>query len=77
MNFKVEQQRLLNWAKTVGLDYRDDKLVLNYMSKGLMINIMELQQKLLFSFGRLNKKHEQLTDPFPVEEAHDSVFAKL
>ena len=74
VNFRVEQQRLLNWARTVGLDYRDDKLVLNHMSKGLMINIMEQQQKLLFSFGRLNKKYEKLTDPLLVEEAHDFVL---
>ncbi|KAE8832552.1 hypothetical protein PTNB85_06944 [Pyrenophora teres f. teres] len=74
VNFKVEQQRLLNWARTVGLDYRDDKLVLNYMSKGLMINIMEQQQKLLFSFGRMNKKYEKLSDPLLVEEAHEFVL---
>jgi hypothetical protein len=38
------------------------------MSKGLIINIMEQQQKLLFSFGRLNKKYEKLTDPLLIEE---------
>jgi hypothetical protein len=68
VRFKVEEHRLLNWAKLVQLDYRDDKLVLNHMSKGLIINIMEQQQKLLFSFGRLNKKYEKLTDPLLVEE---------
>ncbi|KAF1948031.1 hypothetical protein EJ02DRAFT_499141 [Clathrospora elynae] len=68
VKFKVEEHRLLNWAKLVQLDYRDDKLVLNHMSKGLIINIMEQQQKLLFSFGRLNKKYERLTDPLLVEE---------
>jgi len=39
-----------------------------------MINIMEQQQKLLFSFGRLNKKYEKLTDPLLVEEAHEFVL---
>ncbi|KAA8615837.1 hypothetical protein PtrSN002B_007860 [Pyrenophora tritici-repentis] len=74
VNFKIEQQRLLNWARTVGLDYRDDNLVLNHMSRGLMINIMEQQQKLLFSFGRMNKKYEKLSDPLLVEEAQEFVL---
>lgn len=69
VKFKIEEHRLLNWAKLVQLDYRDDKLVLNHLSKGLIINIMEQQQKLLFSFGRLNKKYEKLTDPLLIEEA--------
>ena len=47
---------------------------MNYISKGLMINIMEQQQKLLFSFGRLNRKYEKLTDPLLVEEAHEFVL---
>ncbi|KAI4662233.1 uncharacterized protein J4E92_009466 [Alternaria infectoria] len=71
VNFKVEEHRLLNWAKLVQLDYRDDKLVLNHMSKGLIINIMEQQQKLLFSFGRLDKKYERLTEPL-LEEAAEA-----
>jgi hypothetical protein len=74
VRFKVEEHRLLNWAKLVQLDYRDDKLVLNHMSKGLIINIMEQQQKLLFSFGRLNKKYEKLADPLLVEEVQEFVL---
>ncbi|KAF1842578.1 uncharacterized protein K460DRAFT_370555 [Cucurbitaria berberidis CBS 394.84] len=74
LKFKIEEHRLLNWAKLVQLDYRDDKLVLNHLSKGLIINIMEQQQKLLFSFGRLNKKYERLTDPLLVEEVQEFVL---
>lgn len=74
VKFKVEEHRLLNWAKTVQLDLRDDKLVLNHMSKGLIINILEQQQKLLFSFGRMNKKYERLTDPLLVEAAETFVM---
>ncbi|CAO2658248.1 Nn.00g059710.m01.CDS01 [Neocucurbitaria sp. VM-36] len=74
LKFKIEQHRLLNWAKLVQLDYRDDKLILNHLSKGLIINIMEQQQKLLYSFGRLNKHYERLTDPLLVEEAQEFVL---
>ncbi|KAB2105371.1 hypothetical protein AG0111_0g6009 [Alternaria gaisen] len=74
LNFKVEEHRLLNWAKLVQLDYRDDKLVLNHMSKGLIINIMEQQQKLLFSFGRLDNRYERLTDPLLEEAAEEFVL---
>jgi hypothetical protein len=70
----VEEHRLLNWAKLVQLDYRDDKLVLNHMSKGLIINIMEQQQKLLFSFGRLDKRYQRLTEPLLEEEAEEFVL---
>ena len=74
VKFKIEEHRLLNWAKLVQLDYRDDKLVLNHISKGLVINIMEQQQKLLFSFGRLNKKYEKLTNPLLVEDVQEFVL---
>ncbi|KAF1837050.1 hypothetical protein BDW02DRAFT_566473 [Decorospora gaudefroyi] len=74
VRFKVEEHRLINWAKLVQLDLRDDKLVLNHMSKGLVINVMEQQQKLLFSFGRLNKRYERLTDPLLVEEVQEFVL---
>lgn len=69
VKFKIEEHRLLNWAKLVQLDYHDDKLVLNHLSKGLIISIMEQQQKLLFSFGRLKKNYERLTDPLLTEDA--------
>lgn len=56
------------------LDYHDDQLVLNHLSKGLIINIMEQQQKLLFSFGRLNKKYEKLSEPLLEETVEQFVL---
>ena len=44
------------------------------MSKGLIINIMEQQQKLLFSFGRLDNRYERLTDPLLEEAAEEFVL---
>lgn len=41
------------------------------MSKGLTINIMEQQQKLLFSFGRLNSRYEKLMKPLLEEMAEE------
>jgi hypothetical protein len=63
VKLKIEQHRLINWAKLVRLDYRDDQLVLNNMSKGLIMGILEQQQKLLYTFGRLNKNYKQLPNP--------------
>ena len=63
VRFKVEEHRLLNWAKLVQLDYQDDKLILNHMSKALIMDIMEQQQKLLYSFGRLKKNYGPLAKP--------------
>ncbi|OAL43597.1 hypothetical protein IQ07DRAFT_605680 [Pyrenochaeta sp. DS3sAY3a] len=74
VRFKIEEHRLLDWAKLVRLDYHDDQLVLNHLSKGLIINIMEQQQKLLFSFGRLNKKYEKLSEPLLEEMAEQFVL---
>jgi hypothetical protein len=63
VKLKIEEHRLINWAKLVRLDYRDDQLVLNNMSKGLIMGILEQQQKLLYTFGRLNKNYKQLPNP--------------
>jgi hypothetical protein len=63
VKLKVEQHRLINWAKLVRLDYRDDQLVLNRMSKSLVMGILEEQQKLLYTFGRLNKNYQKLPSP--------------
>lgn len=74
VKFKIEEHRLLNWAKLVQLDYTDERLVLNHMSKGLIMNIMEQQQKLLFSFGRLDKRYGKIKLPLLVEEGRDFVI---
>ncbi|KAI8936802.1 hypothetical protein NX059_006044 [Plenodomus lindquistii] len=74
LKFKIEQCRLLDWAKLVQLDFRDDKLTLNHLSKGIIFNILEQQHKLLWSFGRLNKKYGRLTTPLLEETAHEFVL---
>ncbi|KAF2852799.1 hypothetical protein T440DRAFT_445469 [Plenodomus tracheiphilus IPT5] len=74
LKFKIEQCRLLDWAKLVQLDFRDDKLILNHLSKGIIFNILEQQQKLLFSFGRLNQKYGRLSKPLLEEMPHEFVL---
>lgn len=67
IKLKVEEHRLLDWGRSVRIDFTDDQLLLNHMSKGLIIGILEQQQKLLVSFGRLNKSYRALERPDLVE----------
>ncbi|KAJ4341725.1 hypothetical protein N0V95_007159 [Ascochyta clinopodiicola] len=71
---KIEEHRLFDWARSIGLDYTDETLVLNHMSKNLIMGILEQQQKLLFSFGRLDKKYAKLISPLLVERSEPFVF---
>lgn len=72
VKLKVEQHRLINWAKLVHLDYRDDELILNHMSKGLVMGILEQQRNLLHTFGRLSKNYQKLPRPQPGHLVLDS-----
>ncbi|KZM24032.1 uncharacterized protein EKO05_0004620 [Ascochyta rabiei] len=74
IKFKIEEHRLFDWARSIGLDYTDETLVLNHMSKNLIMGILEQQQKLLFSFGRLDKKYAKLASPLLVERHEPFVF---
>lgn len=74
IKMKVEEHRLIDWARSVRLDYTDRHLLLNHMSKGMIMGIMEQQQKLLHSFGRLNETYEPLTDPVLVEIEEEFVI---
>ncbi|KAF2997584.1 hypothetical protein E8E13_002447 [Curvularia kusanoi] len=67
IKMKVEEHRLIDWARSVRLDYTDRRLLLNHMSKGMIMGIMEQQQKLLHSFGKLNEDYEPLAEPLLVE----------
>lgn len=67
IKMKVEEHRLIDWARSVRLDYTDRQLLLNHMSKGMIMDIMEQQQKLLQRFGRLNDTYEPLTEPVLIE----------
>ncbi|KAF2027365.1 hypothetical protein EK21DRAFT_114861 [Setomelanomma holmii] len=73
VNFKIEEHRLLNWGKLVQLDYTDDQLVLNHMSRGMIMDILHQQQKLLASFGRLDARYGKLRKPLLQEQAETFV----
>ncbi|KAH7078092.1 prion-inhibition and propagation-domain-containing protein [Paraphoma chrysanthemicola] len=63
VKFKIEEHRLLNWGKLVQLDYTEENLVLSNMSRGLIMDILDQQKKLLASFGRLDGKYARLRKP--------------
>ena len=71
VNFTVEYHRLLNWAKLVKLDYTDESLVLNHMSRDVVMNVMQQQSKLLNSFGRFDKKYRKLALPLLKETSEE------
>tara|TARA_R110002003_G_scaffold55_2_gene4933 strand:- start:14700 stop:16550 length:1851 start_codon:yes stop_codon:yes gene_type:complete len=63
VKFKIEEHRLLNWGKLVQLDYTEEHLVLNHMSRGMIMDILDQQRKLLASFGRLDARYGRLRSP--------------
>lgn len=74
VKFKIEEHRLLNWGKLVQLDYTEEQLLLNHMSRGMIMDILHQQQKLLASFGRLNKRYGKLTKPLLQEQKESFVI---
>ncbi|KAH6616675.1 prion-inhibition and propagation-domain-containing protein [Boeremia exigua] len=56
VKFKLEENRLINWAKLVKLDYTDESLTFNHMSKMLVLDVMEQQRDLLNKFRKLEDK---------------------
>jgi hypothetical protein len=68
VKFKIEEHRLVNWGKLVQLDYTEEQLLLNHMSRGMIMDILHQQQKLLASFGRLDQRYSRLVKPLLQEQ---------
>jgi hypothetical protein len=58
----------VNWGKLVRLDYTEEKLQLNSMSRGMIMDVLHQQQKLLASFGRLDKRYSRMVPPLLQEQ---------
>jgi hypothetical protein len=56
VKFKLEENRLINWAKLVKLDYTDESLTFNHMSRMLVLDVMMQQRDLLNKFRELKDK---------------------
>ncbi|KAF2263802.1 hypothetical protein CC78DRAFT_518082 [Lojkania enalia] len=76
VRLKTEQYRLLDWADVVQLDEQDDKLLISNASKGLLLDVLDQQRRLLHQFGRLDEKYKKLAKPLLVdaEEANNGVL---
>ncbi|KAJ4305410.1 hypothetical protein N0V90_000941 [Kalmusia sp. IMI 367209] len=73
VRLKTEQYRLLDWADVVHLDETDDNLLISNSSKGLLLDVLDQQRRLLHQFGRLDEKYKKLSKPLLVDyaEEHD------
>ncbi|KAF1978420.1 hypothetical protein BU23DRAFT_549860 [Bimuria novae-zelandiae CBS 107.79] len=67
VRLKTEQYRLLDWAEVVRLDETDDNLLISNSSKGLLLDVLDQQRRLLHQFGRLDEKYKKLSKPLLVE----------
>jgi hypothetical protein len=76
VRLKTEQYRLLDWASVVQLDETDDTLLISNSSKGLLLDVLDQQRRLLHQFGRLDDKYKKLSKPLLVdfEEQHNGVL---
>jgi tetratricopeptide (TPR) repeat protein len=72
LNLKIEESRLLDWARSVNLEHPDTALVFEHMSQDLVMGVLEQQRKLLFSFARLDEKYNI---PAAVETSEALVLA--
>ena len=68
VRLKTEQYRLLDWADVVQLDVNDDSLLIGNSSKGLLLDVLDQQRRLLGAFGRLSNKYKKLARPLLVED---------
>lgn len=56
VKFKLEENRLINWAKLVKLDYTEESLIFNHMNKMLVLDVMMQQRDALNKFRELKKE---------------------
>ncbi|KAF3037367.1 hypothetical protein E8E12_006894 [Didymella heteroderae] len=70
VKFKLEENRLINWAKLVKLDYTEESLIFNHMNKMLVLDVMMQQRDALNKFRELRdkKKLEKFTDKFALPQ---------
>lgn len=76
VRLKTEQYRLLDWAHIVQLDETDDTLLISNANKGLLLDVLDQQRRLLHQFGRLDEKYKKLSKPLLVDyaEANDGAL---
>ncbi|PVI04882.1 hypothetical protein DM02DRAFT_517809 [Periconia macrospinosa] len=67
VRLKTEQYRLLDWAEIVRLDETDDNLLISNSSKGLLLDVLDQQRRLINQFGRLDDKYRKLARPLLVD----------
>jgi hypothetical protein len=60
---KTEQYRLLDWAHVAQLDVQDEGLLISNASKGLLIDVLDQQDRLLKRFGRFDDRYQLLRRP--------------
>lgn len=68
----TEKYRLLDWADVVKLDETDDNLLISNSSKGLLLDVLDQQRRLLHQFGRLDEKYKNLSKPLLVDYAEEN-----
>ncbi|KAF2457994.1 prion-inhibition and propagation-domain-containing protein [Lineolata rhizophorae] len=72
IRLKTEQYRLIDWAHVAQLDEAGDKLLISNASKGLFLDVLDEQQKLLLGFGKYDERHKKFSRPMLVELAEEA-----
>jgi len=68
---KTEQCRLLDWADVVHLNEEEESLLIAEANKHILNDVLEQQNKLLLSFGRLDEKYRPLRKPLISDDTVD------
>ena len=72
VRLKTEQYRLLDWADVVRLDETDENILIANASKGLLLDVLDQQRRLLNQFGRLDEKYKKLSKPLLVDYVEEN-----
>jgi hypothetical protein len=71
VRLKTEQYRLLDWADVIKLDETDESLLISNATKGLLLDVLDQQGRLLLQFGRLDDKYKKLSKPLLVDAVEE------
>ncbi|KAK3370363.1 prion-inhibition and propagation-domain-containing protein [Podospora didyma] len=63
IRFKTEQYRLLDFAAVAQLTERDETLIINDSNRGILLQVLDHQSKMMMRFARLDERLQPLAEP--------------
>jgi hypothetical protein len=74
VRIKTEQCRLLDWATVAKLTEREETLLIDRISRTVLVNVFDQQRQLLMQFGRVDSRLKPLSHPLILEEQDEETI---